>query len=76
MKNSQVSVQFFMLVLLFSAGHSCSEEIKLPSWKIPDCSSLCKTRHGVEMKPSEFILGVVAYAPTPAFLLKSNPLFI
>ncbi|KAB1995802.1 hypothetical protein E1A91_D13G189700v1 [Gossypium mustelinum] len=57
MKNSQVSALVFMLVLLFSAGkevvatetgHTCTEEIKLPSWKIPDCSSLCKTRHGDE----------------------------
>ncbi|MBA0728350.1 hypothetical protein Golax_001254, partial [Gossypium laxum] len=35
-------------VVATETGHTCTEEVKLPSWKIPDCSSLCKTRHGDE----------------------------
>ncbi|TYH92561.1 hypothetical protein ES332_A13G190000v1 [Gossypium tomentosum] len=53
MNNSQVSALFFMLVLLFSTatenGRSCSEGIKMVGrCKNPECSNLCKQRHGDE----------------------------
>ncbi|TYI47663.1 hypothetical protein E1A91_D13G189600v1 [Gossypium mustelinum] len=58
MKNSQVSALLFLWVLLFSTGkevvatengRSCSEGIKMAGpCKNPECSNLCKERHGDE----------------------------